>query len=113
MLLVSESLGPPQRSRPEPCLSGLVAEAFGLPTGELSGPTRGCAKVALARQTAMYLARVCLGFTLSEAAALYGRDRTTAAHACRVVEDLRDDPQFDAKLTSIEGQLSRRMERSR
>ncbi len=43
MLVGSESLGPPQRSRPEPCLSGLVAEAFGLPTGELSGPTRGCA----------------------------------------------------------------------
>ena len=113
MLLVSESRGISQRSRPEPRLSRLVADAFGLPAGELSGLTRGCAKVALARQTAMYLARVCLGFTLSEAAALYGRDRTTAAHACRVIEDLRDDPHFDARLTAIEVRLSCKMERSR
>jgi chromosomal replication initiation ATPase DnaA len=90
-----------------------VADVFDLPAGELSGPTRGCAKVALARQTAMYLARVCLGLTLSEAAALYGRDRTTAAHACRVIEDLRDDSQFDARLTAIEGQLSRKVGRVR
>lgn len=119
MLLVSESRGiAPQRSRPEPCLSkpclsGLVADAFGLPAGDLSGLTRGCAKVALARQTAMYLARVCLGLTLSEAAALYGRDRTTAAHACRVIEDLRDDPHFDARLTAIEALLSRNVGQSR
>ena len=113
MLLISGSHGTPQRNSPELRLSRLVAEAFDLPPAELSGLTRGCAKVALARQAAMYLARVCLGLTLSEAAGLYGRDRTTAAHACRVIEDLRDDPQFDARLSAVEAQLSCYAERLR
>jgi chromosomal replication initiation ATPase DnaA len=86
-------------------LPKMVAEAFGLDADELEGMTRGCAQVALARQAAMYLARVSLGFTLSQAAGLFGRDRTTAAHACRVIEDRRDDPRFDAKLAAIEEAL--------
>lgn len=117
MLLATESCGTDIRKRawPRTDLSGLsclVADAFDMRPGELSGSTRGCAKIARARQTAMYLARVCLGMTLSEAARLYGRDRTTAAHACRVIEDLRDDPHFDAKLAAIEARLSRETERS-
>jgi chromosomal replication initiation ATPase DnaA len=85
----------------------MVAEAFGLHGGDLDGATRGCAQVALARQAGMYLARVSLGLTLSQAANLFGRDRTTAAHACRVIEDRRDDPIFDAKLAAIEAVLAR------
>ncbi len=116
MLLATESCGTGIRKCAWPKtgvsgLSGLVADAFDMRPGELSGRTRGCAKVARARQTAMYLARVCLGLTLSEAARLYGRDRTTAAHACRVIEDLRDDPHFDAKIAAIEALLSRETER--
>ena len=43
--------------------------------------------------------------TFTKAAALCGRDRTTAAHACRVIEDRRDDPRFDAKLIALEAML--------
>jgi chromosomal replication initiation ATPase DnaA len=50
----------------------------------------------------MYLARVTLGMTLADAGLLFFRDRTTAAHACRVVEDLRDDIQFDTLLDTME-----------
>lgn len=91
-------------------LAAMVAHAFGLEGDALRGATRGGAQVALARQSAMYLARVSLGLTLSEAACLFGRDRTTAAHACRVIEDRRDDPRFDAKLAAIERMLSRNPE---
>jgi chromosomal replication initiation ATPase DnaA len=91
--------------RPQRRLPGMVAEAFGIGPDDLAGASRGCAKVALARQAAMYLARVAIGLTLAEAAHLFGRDRTTAAHACRVIEDKRDDAAFDAKLSAIEEAL--------
>jgi chromosomal replication initiation ATPase DnaA len=86
-------------------LPAIVANAFGICPADMTGATRGCARVALARQTGMYLARVSLGLTLSEAASLFGRDRTTAAHACRVIEDRRDDPRFDQRLGAIEALL--------
>jgi chromosomal replication initiation ATPase DnaA len=90
---------------PQARLPRLVEEAFGIASDDLAGASRGCAKVALARQAAMYLARVVLGLTLAEAAHLFGRDRTTAAHACRVIEDKRDDAAFDARLAAIEEAL--------
>lgn len=70
----------------------------------LSAP-RADARGLLGRQSGMYLARVSLGLTLSRAASLFGRDRTTAAYACRVIEDRRDDPGFDALLVAIEARL--------
>lgn len=80
----------------------VVEAAFDLDRRDLRKVTRGRCEIALARQTGMYLARVVLGMTLSQAACLFGRDRTTASHACRVIEDLRDEPAFDALLTAME-----------
>ena len=51
---------------------------------------------------AIYLAHVGCSLTYTEAGALYGRNRTTAAHACRVVEQRRDDGQFDRILELLE-----------
>lgn len=79
-----------------------VENVFGVGRDDLRAETRGRHKVALARQAGMYLARVALGMTLSSAALLFGRDRTTASYACRVIEDLRDDPGFDALLHAME-----------
>jgi chromosomal replication initiation ATPase DnaA len=64
--------------------------------------------VALPRQTAMYLAHVAFSLSFSEIGALFRRDRTTVAHACRVVEDLRDDPSLDRALTIVEAALLER-----
>ena len=80
----------------------VVASSFRLPTAALRAPTRCFARVALARQVAMYLCHVLLGMTLSEVGRHFGRDRTTVSHACRVVEDRRDDPGFDTMLDRIE-----------
>jgi chromosomal replication initiation ATPase DnaA len=33
--------------------------------------------------------------SLTEVGHLFDRDRTTVAHACSLVEDRRDDPDFD------------------
>jgi len=55
----------------------------------------------------MYLAHVALGLNYSDVGRAFGRDRTTAAHACRIVEDRRTDPGLDARLASLEHLLSR------
>jgi hypothetical protein len=39
---------------------------------------------------------------MTDVGRIFQRDRTTMAHACGVVEDLRDDPQFDRVLDLLE-----------
>lgn len=58
--------------------------------------------MALARQTAMYLAHCAGGLSLTEVGVLFNRDRTTVAHACAVVEDRRDEPNFDRAIELLE-----------
>jgi hypothetical protein len=57
---------------------------------------------ALARQVSIYLGHVGCGLTYAEVGRLYGRDRSTAAHACSVIEDKRDDQRFDRLLELLE-----------
>jgi hypothetical protein len=95
--------GPDQQLTPSQARLFQALEAvFAVAPDDLRAPTRGRCQIALARQTGMYLARVALGMTLLGAGQLFGRDRTTASHACRVVEDLRDDPGLDALLHAME-----------
>ena len=89
-----------------------TAAAFAVPVGELISSTRRSPYVAFARQSAMYLAHVTFGLNYSEVARAFGRDRTTAAHACQLIEERRDDPAVDAVLGSLEhacGTLRRRL----
>ncbi len=79
-----------------------VSQVFGIGAGELGRATRGEARVALARQVAMYLAHVGRGYTFTEVGRQFARDRTTVAHACGVIEDRRDDPVFDRTLELLE-----------
>lgn len=79
-----------------------VALVFGVRHESLRASTRGKARVALARQVAMYLCHTTLGFSLTTVGDLFDRDRTTVGHACRVVEDLRDTSDFDARLSYLE-----------
>jgi hypothetical protein len=84
-------------------LEEAAALAFGVPPDELRARSRRGAQVAFARQSAMYLAHVVLGLNYREVGELFRRDRTTAAHACRCVEDRRDDPAIDIRLDMLEG----------
>lgn len=54
------------------------------------------------RQIAMYVCHVALRMPMVEVGRGFGRDRTTVSHACHVIEDRRDEPQFDALLSAIE-----------
>ena len=73
----------------------------------MDGPSRGVARVALARQVAMYLAHVVGRIDYAEVGRLFGRDRTTVKHACAVVEDLRDNVKFDRTMDLLEGIVER------
>jgi chromosomal replication initiation ATPase DnaA len=86
--------------------SHAVAVAFDVDVQELKAPTRGEQDICFARQTAMYLAHVALGMSLGQVARGFGRDRTTARHACKVVEDRRDEPDFDEWVRVMESGLS-------
>lgn len=79
-----------------------TAAAFALPFGELNASTRRSPYAAFARQSAMYLAHVAFGLSYTEVGRGFRRDRTTAAYACRLVEDWRDDPAVDGVLASLE-----------
>ena len=83
---------------PREAIEQAVVQVFGVGQDDLRGISRGRANVALARQVAMYLAHVVCGMTLTDTGRLFGRDRTTVAHACGVIEDRRDDPLFDRAL---------------
>ena len=79
-----------------------VAVDYGLSPDELTAPTRGRPRIAFARQVAMYLAHVGFALSFEMIGRAFGRDRTTVAHACRVVEDARDDVWFDCRLAVLE-----------
>ena len=63
-------------------VTSVVAFATGVPAREIAAPTRARAPAAQARQIAMYL-----------------------AHVVHCIEDMRDDPEFDAKLSAMEACL--------
>ncbi len=79
-----------------------VAAVFCVAISDLRAPSRGQAATAFARQSAIYLAHVALGFEIAKVAKAFGRDRSTASHACRVVEDRRDDLAVDEMLNALE-----------
>lgn len=96
---------PPINPRARDCALiaiALTASAFGVSVEELRARTRRQAPIAFARQVAVYLTHTIAGFTLTDVARAFGRDRTTVAHACHVIEDRRDDLAFDARLSALE-----------
>ncbi len=92
----------------KPCCHLAVAMAAadaGMTVEALLAHKRSTAPVALARQLAMYLAHVGLGLPQAAVAAAFGRDRSTVAHACRRIEELRDAVAFDQKVGRLESCL--------
>lgn len=79
-----------------------IAVVFAVPHRAIRCTTRGKAGVARARQVAMYLCHTSLALSLTEVGLLFERDRTTVGHACRLVEDLRDDKSFDLQMACLE-----------
>lgn len=83
----------------------LISRQKSVPIRLLVHTSRCRAEAARARQLAMYLAHVVQGISLTAIGEAFGRDRTTVSHACGLIEDLRDDPKFDAELEALEAAL--------
>ncbi len=83
-----------------------VARHWCVDSGRLYGPARSTS-VAQARMVAMYFLNVSLERSCTRIARLFGRHRTTVAHACGKVEDMRDEPRFEDEIERIEAELVR------
>lgn len=59
----------------------------------------------------MYVGHVALGMTITSVGLGFQRDKSTVLHACRKVEDMRDDPAFDFVVGRME-RLARIMART-
>lgn len=79
----------------------LVCMATGACAHDVAGGGRS-ALTAKARQSAMYLTHVACGLPLQRVGQAFARDRATVAYACNRVEEMRDDPAFDALLRALE-----------
>ncbi|MGQ3676075.1 helix-turn-helix domain-containing protein [Xanthobacter sp. TB0139] len=99
MLEEGAGLVPPAFCR---VVSGLVAANSGLSLETLLASHRCAAPVARARQLAMYVAHVGLGISQADVARAFARDRSTVAHACRRIEDLRENDAFDGRVSLLE-----------
>jgi chromosomal replication initiation ATPase DnaA len=89
-------------------IRAIVAEMAAMAGGErpvmlstLRGPAARRSLVHQ-RQITMYVAHVVLSLSMTEIGQVFGRDRTTVAHACHVVEDRRDDAAYDAFIAAVE-----------
>lgn len=80
----------------------IAAALFDVPSRELRQTKRSVTGVTRVRQVAMYVAHVALGLSMGEVARGFGRDRTTILYACHLVEDLRDDAEFDRIVATVE-----------
>lgn len=85
--------------------AGVAAFALNVSDEELLAETRGSAEVAFARQVAAYLCHTAFEMSLSRVANAFARDRSTVAHACHLIEDRRDEAQFDHWIASLEAML--------
>jgi len=79
-----------------------VAAAFGLSMRAITTARRAQARAVFARQVGMYLLHVVFSLNPQLIGGLFGKDRSTVAHACQRVEDRRDDAAFDAFLHDLE-----------
>lgn len=83
----------------------LACEVTGFALGlndDLLSPTRGSPQNAFARQLAMYITHVGFGISVSRVATAFARDRSTITHACHLIEDKRDDNEFDTFVDRLE-----------
>lgn len=92
--------------------AALVARQADVDISMIFSSRRCRVNTARARQLAMYLTHVVLGETLTDIGLAFGRDRTTVSYACNLVEDMRDDVEFDRQVTKLEMRLQAMAARS-
>ena len=84
------------------CIAACVALDFGLKAPDLFASKSRSQRLSHARQIAMYLAHVGFALPFDVVGRHFRRDRSTVAHACRVIEDARDDRWLDLRITALD-----------
>lgn len=80
----------------------MVAARTGVAVERMTARTRLEGRACRARWLAMYLTHVTFNWPLDRVGLAFGLNRSTAAQACRWVEDERDLPWLDALLEGSE-----------
>jgi chromosomal replication initiation ATPase DnaA len=80
----------------------ITAALFNVSSKDVRKPGRSSLSVSRVRQVAMYVAHVVLGLNMGDIGKAFGRDRTTVLYACHLIEDLRDDEDFDKVIIMTE-----------
>jgi len=100
---------PIRRQHPDdPSFARLTLAAVGLEFGqpnlrlERDGKKIGLRHEVFARQIAAYLCQTVFAMSTPRVAELFSRDRSTIVHALQVVEESREDPVFNRKLSKTE-----------
>lgn len=83
-------------------MTDIAAAFFSVSGKELRHSGRSRTEVARVRQIAMYVTHVTLGLTMTDVGRGFRRDRTTVMHACHLIEDMRDDEDFDCIVARFE-----------
>lgn len=85
----------------------MVAHTFGVPMDTLTASATGNGQAVRARQVAMYLCQMVLKLGPREIARAFHRTHPAVLHACRRVEEAREDPGFDRTVDWLETLLRR------
>lgn len=80
----------------------LLSILFSVDGTDLRSSTRAKKHIARIRQLGMYALNVALGMKMGDIAIGFGRDRSTVVYACHLIEDMRDEPEFDAIVCRVE-----------
>ena len=94
-----------QRALSERVSEAAAAAFCAVSLGAIRGASRGIQPNAQARQTGIYFAHVVFSLNLTRAGGVFGRDRTTARHACAIIEDRRENRGYDRALEQLEPAL--------
>ncbi len=93
---------PEKRAQVCEAVIDLCSALFNVSGHDLRQANRCSQGIARVRQIAMYLCNTTLGISLTEIGRAICRDRTTVSHAVQLIEDLRDDAEFDAIMEQVE-----------
>ncbi len=85
--------------------ASVASYALDIPVEEIIGDERGSLDIAFARKVAIYLCHVGFEMSLARVAHAFARDRSTIAHACHVIEDRRDESDFEIWMSALEAML--------
>lgn len=80
----------------------IVSAFFNVSSKDIRNSTRSIASVARVRQVGMYVAHTVLQIPMKHVGRCFVRDRTTVQHAVTLIEDLREDAEFDGIMDQVD-----------